>query len=134
MERFKTKGRLFISYLCLLFIFLLLALLLPSLAWGRGGSLSVGGLFALPFGQAEEKTSSSGDGAPHNLYFAEGYTGRDVFEEYLTLMNPNLSPARVIITYMFRDGTTQEQVVDVGPTTRETVMVNNVVGPDREVS
>jgi hypothetical protein len=68
------------------------------------------------------------------FYFAEGYTGRDVFEEYLTIMNPNSSPAQVTITYMFRDGSTQEQRITVGPTTRDTVMVNSVVGMDREVS
>jgi hypothetical protein len=70
----------------------------------------------------------------NSFYFAEGYTGRDTFEEYLCLMNPNQKDTVAHITYMFQDGSTQEQHLPVGKTSRATVNVNAVVGPDRDVS
>jgi hypothetical protein len=69
-----------------------------------------------------------------SFYFAEGYTGRGSFVEYLTVMNPNSSEAHLSVTYMFRNGTTQTQDLTVGATTRATVNVNSVVGDDQEVS
>jgi hypothetical protein len=67
------------------------------------------------------------------FYFAEGYTGTG-FEEWLCLQNPDPSPTTAHITFMFADGTTTKKDVKVGATTRETVFVNEVVGPDKNVS
>ncbi|MEW6555148.1 MAG: DUF5719 family protein, partial [Actinomycetota bacterium] len=69
-----------------------------------------------------------------SFFFAEGYTGAGLFDEYLCLMNPGDTPTTAHITYMFPDGTTQPQDVPIGATTRTTVSVNAVVGPDREVA
>ena len=66
-------------------------------------------------------------------YFAEGYTGLG-FEEWLCFLNPNGAPTTAHVTYMFADGTTQAQEVGIGATSRATVDVNQVVGPDRNVS
>ncbi len=67
------------------------------------------------------------------FYFAEGYTGSG-FEEWLCLMNPEAEAVTAHVTYMFADGTTQNQDVAVGATTRATVNVNDVVGRDKNVS
>ncbi len=69
-----------------------------------------------------------------SFYFAEGYTGAAEFDEFLCLSNPNATLANAHITYMFTDGTTQEEDVAISPTSRATVDVNAAVGPDREVS
>ncbi len=66
-------------------------------------------------------------------YFAEGYTGTG-FEEWLTLQNPNSAAANVVITYMSKDGTTQNKPTIIKPNSRQTVNVNAAVGPDKEVS
>ncbi len=66
-------------------------------------------------------------------YFAEGYTGPG-FVEYLTLANPQASATHVDVTYMFLDGSTLPQSFDLLPHSRTTVRVNDVVGPNREVS
>lgn len=66
-------------------------------------------------------------------YFAEGYTGAG-FQEYLCVGNPTDTDASVQITYMFVDGTTQQQPVAVKAGSRVTVNVNEAVGPGREVS
>jgi hypothetical protein len=75
-------------------------------------------------------------GAPspsYTHYFAEGYTGEG-FCEWLCLANPYPNPTTAHLTYMFEDGSTQAQDVSLGATTRETVNVNDIVGPGREVS
>ena len=66
-------------------------------------------------------------------FFAEGYTGSG-FQEYLTLQNPNPTSANVTIEYIYRWGGGTSQNVTVGPNTRETIDVNAVVGPGKEVS
>jgi hypothetical protein len=66
-------------------------------------------------------------------YLAEGAT-QPGFEEWISLMNPGSDPANVEITYMFPGGATQKQGVSLPPTSRETIMVNNVVGPNKDVS
>lgn len=71
--------------------------------------------------------------ASSTWYFAEGYTGSG-FHEYICLQNPNGSPANVTIEYMYRGGGGTTQYLRVGPATRETVYVNGVVGPNKEVS
>jgi hypothetical protein len=69
----------------------------------------------------------------YDFYFAEGYTGQG-FYEYLTLGNPQNAAANTTITYMFPDGSTQEQQLEIAPASRTTVNVNAEVGPDKEVS
>ena len=67
------------------------------------------------------------------FYFAEGYTGSG-FQEYLCLGNPWSAPSSATITYMFPDGTTQDQMVTVPANSRTTIDVNAVVGADKQVS
>jgi Tol biopolymer transport system component len=71
--------------------------------------------------------------APYCFYFAEGYTGAN-FQEYLCLGQPVAAPLAVKVTYLFKDGTTQEQTYNVPGNSRFTVNVNAVVGIDKEVS
>lgn len=66
-------------------------------------------------------------------YFAEGATNPG-FEQWISLMNPWADEAFVAVTYMFRDGSTQLQTLRLPPYSRDTIMVNNVVGPGRDVS
>jgi Tol biopolymer transport system component len=70
---------------------------------------------------------------PYEFYFAEGYTGSG-FQEYLCLGNPSDTGTFATITYMFPDGSIQEQEVELGADSRTTVNVNGFVGADREVS
>ncbi len=69
-----------------------------------------------------------------SLYFAEGYTGANAFDEWLCIANPNSNATTAHITYMFTDGTTQDQDVSIGATSRSTVDVNGVVGLNKNVS
>lgn len=66
-------------------------------------------------------------------YLAEGAT-HNGFEEWISLMNPGASNTDVKITYMFPGGETQEQNISMAPTSRETILVNNIVGPGKDVS
>jgi hypothetical protein len=69
-------------------------------------------------------------------YFAEGYTGAG-FDQYLTILNPNPTPADVTITYYLTDGTTQVANLTVDATRRATVVVHDTaqgVGRDKAVS
>lgn len=67
-------------------------------------------------------------------YFAEGYTGPG-FTEYLTIQNPGATEADVVIEYMLNDEENPPaQTLTVPATTRSTVNVNEVIGPDHEVS
>jgi hypothetical protein len=70
---------------------------------------------------------------PSTFYFAEGYTGQD-FQEYICLGNPGDTPADATITYMFPDGSTQPQQVQIPPNSRSTVDVNAAVGAGKMVS
>jgi len=77
--------------------------------------------------------------APRNTYFfAEGTTrGNDIdgyFEEWLCIQNPGDTDAEVTITYMLGSGKNIEKKLPVAKTSRETVDVNNDVGPDQDVS
>ena len=79
---------------------------------------------------------SIGAGVPDfatKWYLAEGAT-QPGFEEWISLMNPSALPTDVKITYMFKGGATQVQHVYMKPTSRETVNVNEVVGPNKDVS
>jgi len=66
-------------------------------------------------------------------YFAEGYTGSG-FEEWLTLQNPTSVTATATITYMYRGGGTLVRTQAVPANSRETISVNDDVGPNKEVS
>ncbi|MBU4194181.1 MAG: IPT/TIG domain-containing protein, partial [Actinobacteria bacterium] len=71
-------------------------------------------------------------------YFAEGTT-RDnatdgTYEQWLCLQNPGATVAKVTLTYMLEDGTTEVQNVSVDPESRFTVSVNDFLGPDKDVS
>ena len=84
--------------------------------WGQGGSIE------------------SGVAELSNTWFlAEGAT-QPGFEEWISLMNPNPWHTTVTITYMFPGGATKKQTVKMPGTSRETVMVNDVVGPNKDVS
>jgi Family of unknown function (DUF5719) len=67
------------------------------------------------------------------FYFAEGYTGTN-FQEYICLGNPNDYAAQATITYMFTDGSTQQEQVQIQPNSRSTVNVNASVGAGKDVS
>lgn len=66
-------------------------------------------------------------------YLAEGAT-QPGFEQWISLMNPGSSPTNVTITYMFPGGETMKQDVHMAQTSRETVNVNEFVGPNKDVS
>jgi len=66
-------------------------------------------------------------------YFAEGFTG-DGFEEWLCLLNPGEQPATVTIEYLSQGGLVEEEERVIDPQRRDTVFVNEVVGPDEEIS
>jgi hypothetical protein len=72
------------------------------------------------------------------FYFAEGAT-LPGFNEYLTVMNPQLTPITIDITYYYGDGGTPPQTITrtIGATTRATYYVNGTadgVGPGHSVS
>jgi hypothetical protein len=66
-------------------------------------------------------------------YLAEGAT-HPGFVEWLALMNPNAADCDATVTYMFAGGGTLQQPVRVGAHSRKTVLVNDVVGPNKDVS
>ena len=72
-------------------------------------------------------------GLSDTWYLAEGAT-QPGFEEWISLMNPGTEPTTVDITYMFEGGATQKQSILMPPTSRETILVNGVVGPNKDVS
>ena len=77
---------------------------------------------------------SIGAAAPQNIwFFAEGTT-RAGFEEWLCLLNPGDEATQVSVEYVFQDATTQTQDLVLAPGQRFSIFVNEVVGPDRDVS
>lgn len=66
-------------------------------------------------------------------YLAEGCT-RSGFEEWICLMNPGEVAAEVVLRFMLEDTSQREHTVSVPPGTRVTVKVNDVVGPEHDVS
>src|SRR5450759_30691 len=61
------------------------------------------------------------------FYFAEGTT-RPGFDPYLCLQNPGSKDAKVTITYMKGDGSTETQSLTVGRNSRSTVTVKDKLG------
>ena|GEM_PF-534726 len=68
-----------------------------------------------------------------NWYFAEGTTRRG-FEEWLTVLNPNLQEAEISVTYAFDNGQTLQRDYRVAEESRLSIDVNREVGPDRDLS
>jgi beta-N-acetylhexosaminidase len=66
-------------------------------------------------------------------YFAEGYTGGNA-TEYLTLANPNPAVADVSVEYLLGTGSPTIKPYTVGANQRSTVVVNQDVGPNQNVS
>ncbi|MCC6629769.1 MAG: S8 family serine peptidase [Chloroflexi bacterium] len=62
-------------------------------------------------------------------YFAEGYTAPG-FDQYLTILNPNETPASVTVTYYLANGQTQGTQFTIPANTRDTVSVHQ---PERGV-
>ena len=60
-------------------------------------------------------------------YFAEGATSQ-VFDCRFALLNTSSTPARVLLRFTKGDGSTAAQYVDVGPTTRATVVAKSIAG------
>ena len=60
-------------------------------------------------------------------YFAEGATGA-LFDCVFAIVNPSPTVAHVLLRFAKGDGTTASQSVQVGPTTRATVVARNVTG------
>lgn len=67
------------------------------------------------------------------FYFAEGYTG-DGFDEYITVANPNSSPANLNFDYLLNSGSPVHTSFTIGAKTRETFNVRDFVGTGKEVS
>jgi len=75
-------------------------------------------------------------GAPAALttwYFAEGTTQAG-FDEYLCLANPGEEDAAVEVTYYLVGGQEMTQQVNIAAERRQTILVNSVVGPGRDVA
>ncbi len=66
-------------------------------------------------------------------YFAEGTT-RAGFEEYICLMNPGTADALATLTFMSGGGALAPKGVKVPAGRRETVLVNDLVGPEMDVA
>jgi hypothetical protein len=106
--------------------------LLISCAWQIVVMLESKGL-AASFAGEQLTSGVSPTAVSESFYFAEGYTGQN-FQEYLCLGNAGDDEATATVTYMFQDGSTQQQDILVPPCSRATVNVNAIVGPDKEVS
>ncbi|MBU4441311.1 MAG: metallophosphoesterase, partial [Actinobacteria bacterium] len=88
----------------------------------------------MPPNVTESVASIDYDAQPSTLYyFAEG-TCRPGFDSYICLQNPESTDAEVTITYMLGDGTTRDQEVTVGATSRYTVMVKDILGEGDDAS
>ena len=82
----------------------------------------------------DEGSNAMGVSRPgSSWYLAEGCT-RAGFEEWICLMNPGDEAAEVVLRFMLEDASEREHVVSVPPGTRVTVKVNDVVGPEHDVS
>ncbi|RJP27614.1 MAG: hypothetical protein C4536_13775 [Actinobacteria bacterium] len=66
-------------------------------------------------------------------YFAEGTT-RSGFDTYICLQNPHTIDAVASLTFILGDGSTVVQPMLVPATSRQTLRVNDAIGPDHDVS
>jgi hypothetical protein len=60
-------------------------------------------------------------------YFAEGYTGKG-FHTWLLLANPEERPAQVEVTYLLEGGAPIVKTYDLAPSSRFSILVNDVAG------
>lgn len=67
-------------------------------------------------------------------YFAEGYTGAGTFDTYYCIFNTNYQPIFVRLDLLDTNGKTTTRNILVPATARSTVLVNAVVGLNKEVS
>ncbi len=67
-----------------------------------------------------------------HAYFAEGYTGPG-FVEYLTVENPGVAQL-LTVQYLLQGGTTINKQYSLAAQSRTTILVNNDVGPNQNVS
>ena len=113
-----------------------------KLASGESGRRTVYARFAdcaMPSNVTEVKatiiyvSTSGNEGPSSNWYFAEGCT-RDGFEEWLTIQNPFEDVCDVDITFMLENGENIPLSLTLDGTSRYTLNVNQVVGPERDVS
>jgi hypothetical protein len=68
----------------------------------------------------------------YHLYFAEGYTGPG-FVQYLTILNPGPTSARLSVAFLLDDGSTVTYQSTVPAHARSTIKANDIV-PGRAVS
>jgi len=66
-------------------------------------------------------------------YFAEGTT-RSGFDTYICLQNPYDVDATASLTFILEDGSTVVQPMLIPATSRQTLRVNDAIGPGRDVS
>jgi len=91
-------------------------------------------MYFLYKGQWDGGHVSSGSNQPvTDWYFAEGTT-RQGFEEWLCMLNPGDTTAKVKIEYLSAGGLIGQEEIAVEPWRRSTIFVNEKVGPDRDVS
>ncbi len=76
---------------------------------------------------------SAGAAPYEQWYFAEGTT-RAGFEEWLCLLNPGEVSALVSVKYSFQDAGEQVQEFMLAPGQRFSIMVNEAVGPEKDVA
>jgi hypothetical protein len=71
--------------------------------------------------------------AATDWYFAEGTT-RAGFDEYLTILNPNPGETPFTVLFYFSNGEYVPEQYVAEPYSRMTLPVNDIVGPDKDVS
>lgn len=67
-----------------------------------------------------------------NWYFAEGCT-RDGFEEWLLLANSNADNVEATVFLVLQDGGVTRISLNLPPRSRQTIFINQAVGPERDV-
>ncbi len=87
---------------------------------------------APPATVGEQRAASVEPPAGQRWYFAEGST-KSPFQTWLLLQNPWSEPAQVTLSFMLTDGSTRTQSVQVRPTSRQSIFVNQVL-PNVEFS
>ncbi len=69
---------------------------------------------------------------PATYYFAEGYTGTGT-TEYLSLINPALTPVSITITYLFQSGAPLTRTYTVAAQGESVLNINHEVGANKTV-
>jgi len=94
---------------------------LQAMAWYQGGGTAANDRDLIVANQARR------------WYFAEGTT-RQGFQEWLTVLNPNLEPVEFSVTYAFGSGDEMRKAYRVEAESRLSIEVNEEVGEGRDVS